>query len=280
MKSKSVLVVDDKGINRLLPGLILRPFGWTVHETDSGLDVLSMLKKFDVACVLLDISMPDISGLDVLKNIDIDMKTLPITKTNKEFNALLMNFNLTDFQKDINNYFTNYELEYHTQIDFNDKKNYIKNVKNAIHYLLNEIGINFKYQNKNNTKDNDKIIFYFEDFNTEKPLYQGRLIDNHFQTDKFKKYKKGFKTKDGLTDLYKQSILRFSGEKKDYYTTYKVKQNKSINYLANRKTDETLYIDLMNHILNKELKNYLCNKFRPYIIDEYEYKTKLVKYLL
>jgi len=69
MKSKSVLVVDDKGINRLLPGLILRPFGWTVHETDSGLDVLSMLKKFDVACVLLDISMPDISGLDVLKTI-------------------------------------------------------------------------------------------------------------------------------------------------------------------------------------------------------------------
>ncbi len=69
MKSKSILVVDDKGINRLLPGLILRPFGWTVHETDSGLDVLSVLKDSDVACVLLDIAMPDISGLDVLKNI-------------------------------------------------------------------------------------------------------------------------------------------------------------------------------------------------------------------
>ena len=69
MKSKSILVVDDKGINRLLPGLILRPFGWTVHEVDSGLNVLPMLKNLDVACVLLDISMPDISGLDVLKNI-------------------------------------------------------------------------------------------------------------------------------------------------------------------------------------------------------------------
>ena len=69
MKSKSILVVDDTGINRLLPGLILRPFGWTVHEADGGLDVLSKLKEFDVACVLLDISMPDISGLDVLQNI-------------------------------------------------------------------------------------------------------------------------------------------------------------------------------------------------------------------
>jgi CheY-like chemotaxis protein len=69
LKSKSILVIDDKGINRLLPGLILRPFGWTVHEADSGLGVLTKLNNFDVACVLLDISMPDISGLDVLKNI-------------------------------------------------------------------------------------------------------------------------------------------------------------------------------------------------------------------
>ena len=69
MQSKSILVVDDKGINRLLPGLILRPFGWIVHEAESGLDVLSDLKNFEVTCVLLDISMPDISGLDVLKNI-------------------------------------------------------------------------------------------------------------------------------------------------------------------------------------------------------------------
>jgi CheY-like chemotaxis protein len=33
------------------------------------LGVLTKLNNFDVACVLLDISMPDISGLDVLKNI-------------------------------------------------------------------------------------------------------------------------------------------------------------------------------------------------------------------
>ncbi len=74
MKSKSILVVDDKGINRLLPGLILRPFGWTVHETASGLDILSELESFDVDCVLLDISMPDISGFDVLKNIRASSK--------------------------------------------------------------------------------------------------------------------------------------------------------------------------------------------------------------
>ena len=66
---KSILVVDDNGINRLLPGLILRPFGWTVHEAANGLDALDQLKVLDVCCVLLDISMPDISGLDVLTDL-------------------------------------------------------------------------------------------------------------------------------------------------------------------------------------------------------------------
>lgn len=67
--SKSILVVDDNGINRLLPGLILRPFGWAVYEAENGLDALMQLKTLDVACVLLDISMPDISGLEVLDGL-------------------------------------------------------------------------------------------------------------------------------------------------------------------------------------------------------------------
>ena len=43
-KFKSILVVDDNGINRLLPGLILRPFGWDVHEADGGLAAIEILK--------------------------------------------------------------------------------------------------------------------------------------------------------------------------------------------------------------------------------------------
>jgi CheY-like chemotaxis protein len=71
---KSILVVDDNGINRLLPGLILRPFGWRVYEAENGLDALSQLRKHThhISCVLLDISMPDISGLDVLRDLRKD----------------------------------------------------------------------------------------------------------------------------------------------------------------------------------------------------------------
>lgn len=67
--SKNILVVDDNGINRLLPGLILRPFGWIVHESANGLDALKQLRANPISCVLLDISMPDISGLEVLADL-------------------------------------------------------------------------------------------------------------------------------------------------------------------------------------------------------------------
>ena len=64
---KAILVVDDNGINRLLPGLILRPFGWEVHEVDGGAAALEILKTVQVSCVLLDISMPEVSGRDVFE---------------------------------------------------------------------------------------------------------------------------------------------------------------------------------------------------------------------
>ena len=73
-KPKSILVVDDNGINRLLPGLILRPFGWTVYEAVGGLEALKALKDMEISCVLLDISMPDISGLEVLKVLRKSLK--------------------------------------------------------------------------------------------------------------------------------------------------------------------------------------------------------------
>ena len=73
-KSKSILVVDDNGINRLLPGLILRPFGWEVYEADGGQAALEILKTIHIACVLLDISMPHVSGLEVLADLRHDKK--------------------------------------------------------------------------------------------------------------------------------------------------------------------------------------------------------------
>jgi CheY-like chemotaxis protein len=71
---KTILVVDDNGINRLLPGLILRPFGWDVYESEGGVDALDILKNTSISCVLLDISMPEVSGLDVVAELRRDAR--------------------------------------------------------------------------------------------------------------------------------------------------------------------------------------------------------------
>ena len=66
INSKVILVVDDNPINRLLPGLILRPFGWRVYELSNGLDVLSTLRETGASYILLDIAMPNMDGFGVL----------------------------------------------------------------------------------------------------------------------------------------------------------------------------------------------------------------------
>ena len=77
-------MIDDNGINRIVPGLILRPFGWSVREAESGFEALELLKFIKFSYVLLDISMPNMSGVDVLlylkKNeINKDIKFIAYT---------------------------------------------------------------------------------------------------------------------------------------------------------------------------------------------------------
>lgn len=64
-----ILVVDDHEVNRQLVSLLLTRAGHDVVEADSGGTALAWLgrKRFDA--VLLDISMPEMSGPEVLAHI-------------------------------------------------------------------------------------------------------------------------------------------------------------------------------------------------------------------
>ena len=95
---QTILVVDDNGINRLLPGLILRPFGFSIYECENGFEAIQLIKKIPISAVLLDISMPGMSGLDVLKVIKQNSSTHKIiviaytsTSTENETQNLLLN---------------------------------------------------------------------------------------------------------------------------------------------------------------------------------------------
>lgn len=66
MSGQKILVVDDVPFNRLLPGLILRPFGAEVFECGDVHEACALLERHLVQLVLLDISMPGIDGFESL----------------------------------------------------------------------------------------------------------------------------------------------------------------------------------------------------------------------
>ncbi len=67
-----VLIVDDHAANRQLPAAILRKLGCEIAEAESGEAALAHLALHDVDCVLLDISMPGLSGEEVCERIRAD----------------------------------------------------------------------------------------------------------------------------------------------------------------------------------------------------------------
>lgn len=60
-----VLIVDDQKINRTLPSVLLKQAGCEVFEADSGDAALAQLREHPVDALLLDISMPGVSGMEV-----------------------------------------------------------------------------------------------------------------------------------------------------------------------------------------------------------------------
>ena len=69
MKTARILVIDDNEMNRDLLARRLERSGYTVDTSDGGITGLEMLQNGDYHLVMLDIMMPDIDGLTVLKRI-------------------------------------------------------------------------------------------------------------------------------------------------------------------------------------------------------------------
>lgn len=69
MAQLQLIVVDDNDTNRLLPGLFLRPLGHEVHEFASASQALDWLATHPCDIVLLDISMPQFSGLQLCQQL-------------------------------------------------------------------------------------------------------------------------------------------------------------------------------------------------------------------
>jgi two-component system cell cycle response regulator DivK len=66
-KSVRILVVEDNEINRRLFGSLLRERGYQVLEAADGEEAITVIQKDPPALVLMDIALPKLNGLEVLR---------------------------------------------------------------------------------------------------------------------------------------------------------------------------------------------------------------------
>ena len=67
--SKKILVVDDNTDSIMILRSILESQGFTVHTAQSGLEALEIVTRERPDLVLLDVMMPQMSGIEVLERI-------------------------------------------------------------------------------------------------------------------------------------------------------------------------------------------------------------------
>ena len=78
--AKRILVVEDHDLNRKLFCDLLRANGFVVEPVADGETVIERTRQFVPNLVIMDISLPTVSGLDLIETIkaDKDLRAIPI----------------------------------------------------------------------------------------------------------------------------------------------------------------------------------------------------------
>ena len=78
--SKTVLVVEDNDQSRMLFRELLKAGGYNVLEASTGMEGWRIARECNPEIILMDIGLPDISGLEVIKQLKKDetLKPIPI----------------------------------------------------------------------------------------------------------------------------------------------------------------------------------------------------------
>ena len=90
------LIVDDYSTARRLIKDSLEKIGFSCFEAENGNQALAIIKQTSLNLVIADVMMPDMNGLELLKDIraDDNMKDLPVILTMLEpFDELISDGN-------------------------------------------------------------------------------------------------------------------------------------------------------------------------------------------
>ena len=78
---KLLIVDDQRGIRRLLTEVFLE-YGYEIESCSNGIKTLETIPEFDPDLIIMDVKMPGMNGIDVLKKIretDSERKVIMMT---------------------------------------------------------------------------------------------------------------------------------------------------------------------------------------------------------
>jgi two-component system KDP operon response regulator KdpE len=73
-----ILVVDDDAAIRRMLAVALEPSGFVITQTDNGTVALDAVRRNEADILLLDLGLPDLNGLDVIRRIRMSGSAVPI----------------------------------------------------------------------------------------------------------------------------------------------------------------------------------------------------------
>ena len=78
--SKTILIVEDNELNMKLFNDVLQAHGYETIQTREGMEALRLTKENRPDLILMDIQLPEVSGLEVTKWIkaDKDIRDIPV----------------------------------------------------------------------------------------------------------------------------------------------------------------------------------------------------------
>ena len=80
MKKRRILIVEDNDLNLKLFRDLLTAHGYETIETKEGMEAINLTRSQHPDLILMDIQLPEISGLDVTKRLKADsaIRDIPI----------------------------------------------------------------------------------------------------------------------------------------------------------------------------------------------------------
>ena len=80
MDQKKILIVEDNELNMKLFHDLLEVHGYTTLQTKDGREALQLAREHRPDLILMDIQLPEVSGLEVTKWIkaDDELKSIPV----------------------------------------------------------------------------------------------------------------------------------------------------------------------------------------------------------